>query len=364
MADLPTRQDLFRVGRTAALAVPGGPIPASEFDRAGSNANLLLALSSVQGEEVIREVARALRDLLIDTAVGEGLDRLVFDRYELLRKSAARAVGTLNLSRTLVTGGSGTVPIGTRAQTSAGVQFETTEAVGFGPSTLTGTVAVRALVAGLSGNVSAGSVVSFVDPPFDTSIAVTNATVMAGGADQEADEAFRRRAKQFLPTLRRGILAAIEFGAKSVPGVHVARAIETLTPTGFQTGLVDLYVLDASGASNVSLLQLVRDELLEFRAAGINVVAANGAVVLQAISLVLAFTAGVATRTVADRVRNTVVAVVNDLNIGEVLRVSRIVSAAHTIAGVASTVVTDPVGDVVPSASQAVRTSFALVTVA
>jgi uncharacterized phage protein gp47/JayE len=204
-----------------------------------------------------------------------------------------------------------------------------------------------------------------VDPIFDTTIVVTNSAVAAGGADPETDRDFSNRSKQFLPTLRRGIAAAIEFGARQVPGVQSAKATEMVNPSGTPAAIVELFILDASGGSNDVLEQSVRDQLLEFRALGIPVIVDGGTVVNQPITIDLSFAAGFDSLAAAQKAKDAITAVVNDLDIGETLFVSSIIAAAKSVPGViiASGGVTVPVSDVVPTASQAIRTSQALITI-
>ena len=363
--DLPTRADLVRVGRSAALAVPGALVPAREFDRTGSNANLLLALAALMGEEVVNEVRLGFRDLLLDTAVGQALDRLVFDRYGLVRKAAARATGTLRYSRATVAGGAGSLPAGQRARSASGVVVETTAVASFTSTATTVEVGARALLSGTGGSVPASSVTLHVDPPFDSTITVSNPSGFAGGADAESDANFRARARKFLPTIRRGILGALEFGALEVAGVDASRAVEVLDGSSVPATAVELYILDAAGRSNSDLAQAVRDKLLEYRAIGVPVRVVGGAVFNQPITIDLSFETGTDSLAAAASVRNTIASVINSLDIGETMRVADIIAAARSVPGVvvAAGAVSVPVSDVVPATNQAIRTSAALITI-
>src|SRR3989304_4010123 len=89
MADLPTRSELFRRARAAALAVSGTRISAKEIDRPGSDANLLFAAVSLLGEETVTRPARAGGSCFEDPPPGIGRARVVLDRRPLPRNPAA-----------------------------------------------------------------------------------------------------------------------------------------------------------------------------------------------------------------------------------------------------------------------------------
>src|SRR5260221_476101 len=87
----------------------------------------------------------------------------------------------------------------------------------------------------------------------DATLQVTNPLTTAGGEDVEDDDTFRARIRDFWRTARRGILAAIEFGAKTVPGVVSAQAVEALSVGAAPARVVNLYIADSSGVSSEAL---------------------------------------------------------------------------------------------------------------
>ena len=70
------------------------------------------------------------------------------------------------------------------------------------------------------------------------------AAAAAGGANRETDDELVQRVRAKPLSYRRGTLAALEYGALTVAGVANAVATED------STGLVTIYVADASGSSN------------------------------------------------------------------------------------------------------------------
>ena len=365
MADLPTRADLFRVGRTAALGMPNVSIPAAEFDREGSNANLILALTAVMGEEVVRESALAMRDLFLGTAEDTGLDTLVFDRFSEVRKPAARALGTILYTRATAAAGAGIISTGAQIKSGGGVIVETTADANFGATALTVSTSARALLSGEDGNVPSttdGTTWTYITQPFDATITISNPATFAGGAKQEEDRDFVRRIQNYLPTIRRGTQEAVEFGAASVPGVDTAQAIE-VTTGGVPAANVELFVIDPLGESNALLLQLVRNNLLEYRALGIPVIVKGGTTVLQAISLTATFDTGVDTLAAVQLVKVTIADQVNELQVDQLLNTDLIIAAARSVPGLSKVTLISPAGDVTPSTGQAIRTNAALVKV-
>lgn len=307
------------------------------------------------GEEVVAALANCMQGLFVETATGPALDRVVFDRYGLRRQGANPASVDITLSRPVPGAATpGTYAQGSRVQTAAGFQFATDDDAVFGDFDTSASVSATALVAGPTGNVSAGTVTQFADSPFDPNLEVVNALGAAGGTFAETDDEFRGRARDFFPTVRRGTLGAIEFGARSVPGVAVASAYELTNPCDgnpVPACAVSLIVADADGGFSSKMLLDVRDNLIDFRAAGIPVIVSGGVVAEQTVTWDIGFDAGVNTVRVAEEVRAVTVAVSQFLAPGQTLLRSALIAGARAVPGA---VVNDgslvtPVGDVVPT---------------
>lgn len=370
--DLPTRADYFRIGadevaaRSAARPI-GQRISANEVYTEGSDINVVMASASAMAEEVTRQLSLRISALLLDGASGEDLDRLVADRFSptVVRKAATPAVGTVQFSRVAGAFPAATIPAGTVLRTSAGTEFETTVVASF-PAASSGPISasIRARQAGVAGNVAAGAVTQFQAPPSDPNILVTNAEPTAGGDQTENDARLRARARDFYRAARRGTLAAIEFGALTVPGVRQATALEEVDSLGVPTGRVSLYVADALGQANAALVAAVQAALLEYRAAGVYVDVASASPLFVPVVYNLRFAAGVDTTAAFALVQSATVSAVNALAPSAVLPVSLLFSVARSVPGVIvlDDAVVAPVGDLVPSAGQAIRTRLDLVT--
>lgn len=380
MADLPNREELFRRYRAAFLAVPDTRVSAREVDRDGSDANLLAAAASVMGEEIVNRMARAVAGAFEDTATGNQLDRVIFDRKGLPRLPAAPSVGQISLTRATTAGGAGSIPGGppgsgppnpTRIRTNQGVTYLLTEPANFGALDLGPIVVdVQAELAGLAQEVGELQSWSFVDVPFDTTIQIANSVEMAGASDEESDADYRRRAKEFFPTIRRGTLGAIEFGLRSTPGVASVSVIEIFNEdNGFPACAVQAFILDALGRANETLAARALQNLVEFRAAGIPVIVVPGEPEFINVDFSgTSFDTAVVldTSAAADDVRTRIISALNNQRPGANLLRTTILAAARNVEGfiVEDVDLIEPAATLIPSApSVAFRTRRELITI-
>lgn len=146
--DLPTRADLFEIGRADILArsaarPPGSRITPEEVDTEGSDINIILSSTSAMGDEVLRRTALRLAEMLLDSAEGEALDRWIADRFsgELVRKGASPSVVTLSFTQDAA-GPARVFSVGDKMRAPGGIEFELTSiatlgAAAVGPVTAT-----------------------------------------------------------------------------------------------------------------------------------------------------------------------------------------------------------------------------------
>ena len=375
--DRPTYSDLFQVARNQLL-IANPRLTA--VDREGSDANALVASIAAVGDEVSQQVAYVAAASFLDTADGTALDRLVFDRYGLVRKPAAAALGTVQFTSAAGAASTFGIPENTLLTTSDGVQFQTTEPVTF-PIGSNGPISapVRSVLAGATQQVRAGTIVAVVSPiggaPAD--LAVTNALATSGAADPETDNELRERARRFFTTVQRGTLAAIEQAARNVPGVRYATAFEDVDQFGAQSGYVSLVVTDqytdtlatlsvvppAYQAQSQVLAQQVALAVDQARAAGIYVATLVAQVVLQPVTLRLRVKAGFDSAAVTLQARAVCVQVVNALPPGAVLTVAALESALANVQGLyfVGDEVIVPAATIAPTPLQVLRTNLQLV---
>jgi uncharacterized phage protein gp47/JayE len=369
MPDLPSRADLYGIGRDFVVQ-RAKRIDPTVVDQSGSDVNIFVGSQSVVGSTIVKQLGYRINALLLDGADGDDLDRYAFDRYKLPRKGASAALVTVRMFRSSAAIGAGSVPIGTTIRSLTGTEYITTTTAIFGAADKDNITAfARATQAGKATQVGANQLRKFanVQALFDPTLQVTNDAPAAGGEDVEDDDTFRNRIRDFWLTARRGVLSAIEFGAKSVPGVVSAQASEALNPFGQPARVVNLYIADSSGVASAALANEVLIALDDFRAAGIAVLISTSLPQIIPISLQLAFTSGVDTISLKGQIQAAVVEFVNSLPVNGPLYILQLGAILQRFAldglVVARSSIVAPAGDIIPAVGQTLRTTVDQVTV-
>lgn len=360
----PTASELFQVGRRAVVATPNTKINPAVADVPGSNVNINIGTGAIIGQEIVARGAAAMRGAFIDSSRGPQLDRVVFDRTGLLRFSATPSTWDLSLIRTIPgVPTPGTYPAGSRITSPDGVQFASNADAVFGNFDVRVDVSFTAIESGEAGNLPGSTLLSFVDQPFDSTLTVIpvyggvggTPVDAAGGTETETDIALIARTRGFFPTLRRGVLGAIEYAALQVPGVAVATATEIANPgTGYPAAFVQLVIGDRNGGSTTTMIQAVVDKLLEYRAGGIPVQVLGGTVTYLAVAWSIGILTGYDESLALSRVRAVTVALAQYLPPGPatgVLYRSALIAAAKTVPGIVlrDDSLVSPVADIVPA---------------
>lgn len=363
--DLPTRTDLLAVARTY-IRTRATKIDPNQIDVIGSDINLFVGSNMVVANELTNQLAAAIARLLIDGADGEDLDRLAWDRCQMVRKPASPALTNVVFSRLQVVAGAGSVPINTRVQNNTGVDFITTTQATFAANDISATAAVRSVQAGKLNQSAADTIVRIpeVGLLWDTTLRVTNPVATSFGADREEDEPFRARIKAFWGTARRGTLRAIEQGALATPGIATASAVEELTGGSQPARLVQVYVADQDGMGGVNIAL----DLSEYRAAGIQAIPVYSMPQYVDIALKLTFQAGKQTDVLTEQIRTALLGTVNQCAVNGVLLRGALLETLKSFLddGLIPTndSIVDPAGDLVPDLGKTIRTTIDRITVA
>jgi|GEM_PF-1153664 hypothetical protein len=379
MPDLPTFTDLFRAGRDEILS-RNPRISRDAVERDGADANIIIAGASAAADQVVGSITDLAASLFLDSASGSDLDRLVFDRYGLLRKAAAAAIGSVQFSTPTPAGATFTIPTGTQLSTTDGIQYITTADGIFVAGTLGPlTVAVRSILAGANQAAKIGTITSITSQISGqpTNLVVNNIVATTGADDAESDDSLRDRARRFFTTARRGTLAALQAAALAVPGIRTATAFEAVDVSGRPARLVELVVADAFAQQfvNTSVVppayqiqsQLIAtnvfDALSDVRPAGIFVQVTVANVILQAIQLALTFIAGADVNATALLARGTVVNYVNALPPGAPFVALNLLALIKLVPGLQFTgsELLSPAGNITPTPLQVIRTTLGLV---
>lgn len=381
MADAPNFRDYFRLVRDEMLA-RSAKLTRTVIEREGSDANALASAMAAVGDDASAQIVASQSALYIDSASGQDLDVLLFDRYNLVRTLASPSRGQVSFSTTTPVAATVTVPLGTRLSTADGLLFVTTAAATIliatsGPVI----VAVRSIEAGASQQVRPATITSIIDTfvgrPADLN--VTNVLATAGAEDEESDEDFRERGRAFFTTAVKGTLEAIRVGALGVLGVKRASVFEVLNPLEAPAGAVEVVIADQFTDQLVNitptpptystqaqtLAREVQSALADVRAGGVYVRVTVAQVILVSINLVLSYRAGFDTEEVNARARAAIVNTVNSLNPGVSLTIAALINALRTVNGltVTGSEVVSPTGTTVAATLQVLRTSSTLVRV-
>lgn len=369
-----SHQEWFETAKAEILAQPNAP-PAEVIDENGSTYNQICHAVAA-GADAVEWLAQTLVDgLFLDTASGDSLSRLGADRYGVVRSGTSSSVATLSISRPTAAFGAIVLAAGTVVYTDDGTRFETVQALSFGGSaTGPGLVRAVAIDPGAAGNVAAGTLVNWEEPPADASLVVTNPERATGGNEEEPDEEYRSRVRAAYLSSRRATLEAIRQGALTVSTVREASTFETLDPEGRPSGAVIMTIGDAEGNANSQLVTDVVNALVEYRPAGVGVFPQAGVPRYEAIRLRVTWRVGQATDANALALRQVVVGRVNRLDpraapsgaaceAAAKMAVGLIEAAARSVAGVVDVEVLLPVGTVVPDPGEVIRTRLDLVEV-
>jgi uncharacterized phage protein gp47/JayE len=380
MPNFPSFSDLFRIGRDEVLS-RNAQISRDAVEREGMDANILVAAAAAMGDEVVGQLVDLAAATYLDSATGQALDRLVFDRYGLVRKPAAASIGSVSFSTTAIAPVTFTIPLGAIVQTATGVQFTLTESSIFvagsvGPLVM----ACRSVLAGANQNAKAGTITSIISQIVSspTDLVVTNPYATVGADAEETDDSLRERARRFFTTARRGTMKSLEAAALGVPGIRSAAAFEVIDSLGRPARMVQLVVSDAFTEQFVSydtvppryetLSQAisadVQEALADVRPAGVFVQVTVANVVIQPVQLTLAFQAGANVNSAALQARAAVVSYVNSLTPGAPFKVEDLLAVLSIVPGLAYTgnELLSPPGDVVVKPLQVIRTTLGLVS--
>ena len=384
--DFPKFAELFRTFRDTLVA-NSTLVTLNAVDRDGADTNLIGAGGCAMGEEVVESLADVNEGFWLDSARGAKLDRLVWDRYGLVRLPASPSFVFLQFATTVPCPLAFAIPTGTKFSTSDGVEFIAVVSTTF-PLGSTGPISLqcRSSLAGSDRNVDAGTINSITSQIANQAagLQVTNAAAAAGGANAELDAALRARARRFWSAARRGTKAALELGALSVAGVLTVAAFEGLTGPGIPSRMVSLVVTDAftdalvsQGATSSTyatksqaFASQVGVGLDEYRAFGIPVFTSVSQTALVSVILRLRFLATAASDIdyITLVARTAIVNYINQLPPGPTdgtLDPAALVATLRGVSGldIRGDEIVSPAGIVVPvSPYQVLRTSLSIVT--
>ena len=214
---------------------------------------LLYDVTEAVGQEMAEQDAYAqeTRNMFyVDNLTGDYLTTFVDERRGVKRREATCAVGKIRVT------GNGAVKTGDLFETAEGVQFEASETKGISTED---TVKIKAVIAGNSGVVGAGSITQM--PVTMAGIATcVNEEATYDGYDEEDDDSLRKRYYAALQVPANGAnKASYEKWALEVEGVGGAKVY----PLGHGENTVDVVIvnqdMEPADATLISTVQEVID---------------------------------------------------------------------------------------------------------
>lgn len=279
------------------------------------------------------------------TASGSDLDTWMAD-YNFTRLPAVAASGAATFSR-FTASGTALVPIGATIQTGDGSQQYTVQVDTTNPAysaTLGGyvmaagvssvSVAIQAVTAGASGNVTSGTINTIAQavPGVDT---VSNAAGLLNGQDAELDPAFRARFVQYINSLSKATKAAVLYAVLSLQQNANAVIVENQTYGGVsQPGYFYAVVDDGTGSPSSTFLASAGNAIEATRPLSVTYGVFGPAALLANVSMIITTDTGYTHATVVAQVTAALQTYINTLGMGNTLTYTKLANVAYGIAGV------------------------------
>lgn len=297
--------------------------------------------------EAVSDVALWLQGLILfllattraATSKGPDLDSWMAD-FGFVRLVAVASTGMETFNRNTATT-TGLVPIGSTVQTTDGTQtftvtVDTTNSAynaGLGgytlaPTVFSVTVPVRANTPGSAGNALAGTVTVITSsiPGIDT---CTNGSQMAGGADAEADGAYRTRFQLYISSLSKATLAAIGFALSQLGAAVTWSFAENVNYAGSaKPGNLVVVVNDGTGSPPSGFLTAAGLAVDAVRAAGMTFEIHGPVGVTANIAMTITAAPGYDPTATAATVQAAILAYIAKLTLGQTLYYNRLIQLA------------------------------------
>lgn len=309
-------------------------------------------------------------------ALKKAIPTAIYQAFDFTLLPAQKATGFVKFSLPEAPSTASTIPAGTQVSTGSGttsaeVFFITTAQASIAPGTTMTVVPIAAVVAGASGNVSANSINTI--PTAITGISgltVTNETAIINGEDRETETERRIRFIEYVSTLSRGTIKAVEYGAKTAviydaSGAPVETVQDAIIYEPFMhdqtkpVGVFECYVYNGSGDTSDALIAAVENAINGHYLDGVTVPGwkAAGVIcnVIKATETVLNVTADItvtagynlsATETAATNVADDYI---YGLGIGKQFIYNELVERLMGIQGVYNVAITTPDADMTPA---------------
>lgn len=302
-----------------------------------------------------------------------GIVNGTFQNFEIIRKPATPATGTIVLTRSSADN-QFTVPKGTQFGVPGSSQrtYESIADVSLAIGIFSVNVAIRCLNAGIVGRTGAQTIAQVITTLGGTAVfSCINERAILNGAEEESDTEKRSRLREHLASLSRGTKESIEYAAKQVSIVDVdGITLESVqaalvrepflddNPPGL-LGLVQVYIDNGSGAASPELVERVRKTLRGYEENGEKfkgwIAASIDLDVFAVVGIPLDVTAvltvgnGYDILDVRSKVKDAFGSYLNGLGVFATARIADFVAAAKGVAGVVDVSMIAPAANVTPA---------------
>lgn len=336
----------------------------------GSVLRAVLEATSSVGLWLQYLILLVLQATRLSTSTGTDVDSFVND-FGVTRLPAVSATGDVTFSR-LTTGQAAFIPVGATVMTADQTQsfavvadttnpaYTATPNAGFnvGASVASVTVPVEAVTAGSGGNVLPGTIalISAAIPGIDSA---TNSAAFTNGADGETDAALKIRFQNYLSTLSKATLGAVEEAIESVQSnITYAIATNQLADGAYMPGTFVVVVDDGSGDTPAETITAVANAVDPVRALGTTAIVQAATLIPANISLTITVSSGA--KSVAQTAVGTAISsYVSALPVGATLSYLRLAQVAYdaseVVSGVSDLLLNGAMADLTPTTFQVVR---------
>lgn len=317
---------------------------------------------------LVEAVAIELDELYQQMFIGlkEAIPVAVYNSFDFGLLAAIPASGLIRVTVTSSVGAT-TISGGTAFSLINGAVYKSSNDVIIAPGATYVDVTVSSSTSGVAGNLSAGQ--SFtVTPAINTLVSATNPSAFLNGADGEEEEARKLRFNQYIQSLSRGTVAALQYGLEKqtflqdaagniTERVGSASVIEPWVTDVLQpVSLVNCYIHNGVGGTSGGLVIQARKVLYGYvdengvsvpgwKAAGVRVEVYAAADVAVAVTGVLTAELGYDKPTLLVAATEEIYTYLQELPIGASAIKSEMVRLVKQIAGVYNIVLSAPAAD-------------------
>lgn len=196
----------------------------------------------------------------------EAIERGVYSSFGFERRRPTKAYGLIQITFHNKTREDRIVPRGSRFSAGSNTfpqEYETLDDYTIPRGSLVVDIEAHCTRTGSYGNVPKGAI-DTINSPLSNVKGARNTTAIQTGQDEEPLEELRTRFRAYIKSLSRATVPALEYGTREIEGVTGVYINE-------QTGLVTVFAHDRNGELSDSLAERIKQNLENYRPAGIEV---------------------------------------------------------------------------------------------